>query len=393
MNKYVFTAAIWVLLLPVFSMAQTHSGFPVDILPGPAPQPVTVNGRTALVYELHMTNYASLPIEVTGIVVFGDGANALASYRGLALDKAMIPVEKLSSAEEPPSAGGAQTIAEGHSVLIFIDLLLDSGTAAPAKLRHQFSFSVPRKNKAPYETTFMGPTVSLVQDPVPILRAPLRGAGWIANNAFSNGASGDHRRALNAYDGRERIPQRFAIDWIRIDSNGNLFHGDAKANEHFYGYGAQVLAVADGRVSDLKDGLEENVGTTERDNRTITVDNAVGNYVTLGLGHGQFAVYAHLQPGSFRVKLGDKVRAGQVLALLGNSGNSDAPHLHFQLVDANSPFGSEGVPYELETFTELGVVADSAALDAGQAWQPKPGERPVVHRREFPVDQAVLVLP
>jgi murein DD-endopeptidase MepM/ murein hydrolase activator NlpD len=87
------------------------------------------------------------------------------------------------------------------------------------------------------------------------------------------------------------------------------------------------------------------------------------------------------------------VRVGQVLALLGNSGNSDAPHLHFQLVDANSPFGSEGIPYELETFTEVGVVADSEALDAGQAWRPKPGERPVDHRREFPADQAVLIFP
>ena len=63
-------------------------------------------------------------------------------------------------------------------------------------------------------------------------------------------------------------------------------------------------------------------------------------------------------------------------------------------MDANSPFGSEGIPYELESFTELGVVADSAALDAGQAsWQPKPGERPVVHAREFPADKAVLVFP
>ena len=247
-------------------------------------------------------------IEVTGIGVFGDGTNALASYRGQALDKVIIPVEKLSSAEEPPSsAASAQTIAEGHSVLIFVDIVLDSGAATPAKLRHQFSFSVPRKNKAPYETTLVGPIVAVVKEIAPVLHAPLRGSRWIANNAFSSGASGEHRRALNAYDGKERIPQRFAIDWMRIDSNGNLFHGDTNASENFYGYWAEVLAVAEGRVSDLKDGLPENVGSTERDNRTITVDNAVGNYVTLDLGHGRFAVYAHLQPRSFTVKLGDKV--------------------------------------------------------------------------------------
>jgi murein DD-endopeptidase MepM/ murein hydrolase activator NlpD len=83
------------------------------------------------------------------------------------------------------------------------------------------------------------------------------------------------------------------------------------------------------------------VCSTERDNRTITLANAFGNYATLDLGLGRFADYAHLQPRRFSAKLRDKVREGQALALLGNSGNSDAPRLRFQLVDADSPFGSE----------------------------------------------------
>ena len=58
----------------------------------------------------------------------------------------------------------------------------------------------------------------------------------------------------------------------------------------------------------------------------------------------RYPVYAHLQPGSLRVKLGDKVRRGQTLGLVGNSGNSTEPHLHFHITDANSPLGSEGLP-------------------------------------------------
>jgi murein DD-endopeptidase MepM/ murein hydrolase activator NlpD len=79
-----------------------------------------------------------------------------------------------------------------------------------------------------------------------------------------------------------------------------------------------------------------------------------------------------------------------VLGLLGNSGNSDAPHLHFQLMDANSPLGAEGIPYELATFTQLGVVTDlSEVLDPrGKGWQPE--GKPVVHRQEFPEDNAVV---
>jgi hypothetical protein len=127
--------------------------------------------------------------------------------------------------------------------------------------------------------------------------------------------------------------------------------------------------------------------------RVITVDSAVGNYVTLDLGHGRFALYAHLQPGSLRVKVGDNVKAGQALALIGNSGNSDAPHLHFQLTDGNSPMGSEGIPHGFETFTQLGVIDGPDVLDSGKAWPPNAGEKPVVHHREFPVDNGVVTFP
>jgi murein DD-endopeptidase MepM/ murein hydrolase activator NlpD len=54
-----------------------------------------------------------------------------------------------------------------------------------------------------------------------------------------------------------------------------------------------------------------------------------------------------------RVKAGDKVRRGQVLGLVGNSGNSTEPHLHFQVSNGASPLGSEGVPYVLDAFELL----------------------------------------
>ena len=72
--------------------------------------------------------------------------------------------------------------------------------------------------------------------------------------------------------------------------------------------------------------------------------------VVIDIGGGNFAFFAHLKPGSLRVKLGDHVARGDVIALLGNTGNSDAPHLHFHVMDGPSPLDANGRPYVLTHF-------------------------------------------
>jgi murein DD-endopeptidase len=117
-------------LLPACSIPQTHSGFPVDIVAGPPPQSVASEGRTWLVYELHLTNYAPLPIELTGVEVFGDGGTTLAIYRGQELEKAVISVEELSSADSPSAFAGTRTLGEGRAAIMFINLALEPGASA-----------------------------------------------------------------------------------------------------------------------------------------------------------------------------------------------------------------------------------------------------------------------
>ena len=394
MFERLLAGAILVSLISLPSLAQTHSPFPVDITTPRTPQSVMVDGRARLVYELHLAGFVPWAIELTGIDVFG-GTTPLASYRGDVLDKMVVPAEQLfHTADSTASTDKPRSIGVGHGAIVFFDLTLDAGDHPPAELRHRFTFSFEGSNGKPVERIVDGVIVPVVQEPTTVLRAPLREGRWVAFNAFSNGASPDHRRAVNAVDGRLYIAQRFAVDWARLGPDGRLFHGDAKSNANFYGYGAEVLAVADARVSDVKDGLPDNVGSTARSSRVITLENVTGNGVILDIGHGSFAVYAHMQPGSLTVKVGDHVKAGQVLGLLGNSGNSDGPHLHFQLTDANSPLGSEGIPYELESFTQLGAVSDDPAVqDNGQVLLSKEQEKPVVHRQEFPVNNAVVTFP
>jgi hypothetical protein len=370
-------------LLPLCGLAQSHSAFPVDVTVTRAPQPVMADGSSHLLYELHITNFAPIAIELTGLDVLGDDRSApLASLRDAALEKVLVGIGPDDNKDK------VRAIGAGRSVVLFLDLTVLG--APPALLRHRFSFSGVMNDGAAIDKTFDGPVVAVMRAPVPVLRAPLHGPGWVAVNGLSNA---EHRRSLVPVDGRVWIAQRFAIDWVQLGADGRLLHGEPNANANFYGYGAQVLAVADARVCDLKDGLPENAGNNEQRAVPITLDTIAGNYLILDLGHGRFALYAHLQPGSFRVKLGDTVKVGEVLALLGNSGNSDALHLHFHLMDANSPLGAEGMPYELERFTQTGVVEDPAVVDTFQTWRPKAGAVPVVRRREFPIDNAVVSFP
>jgi murein DD-endopeptidase len=141
-----------------------------------------------------------------------------------------------------------------------------------------------------------------VRRPPPlVLGPPLREGMWVAARGPSN-ASG-HRRALIANEGKAYIAQRFAIDWMKVGLDRRVMPENHQSkNESWYGYGAEVIAVADAVVTAIKDGIPENVPLSEKMAVPITSETVGGNYVVLNLGGGRYAFYGHLQPKSLRVK-------------------------------------------------------------------------------------------
>jgi len=105
--------------------------------------------------------------------------------------------------------------------------------------------------------------------------------------------------------------------------------------------------------------------------------------VILSLGGNVFAIYAHVQPGSIKVKPGQQVRRGDVLASLGNSGFSYEPHLHFQIADADGLAG-EGLPYVFSGYESFGINVADKPLD--------PSKHHSVKGR-FPVTDEVISFP
>lgn len=361
--------------------APALSGFPVDVAIPKAPAPVLTDGRARLLYELRVTNFHTAPIDLAALDLLDDAGTVLAHYAPADL------VAMIGTIGPEPTPGTERTLAGGRTGVVFIDLALPTGAKVPARLGHRLTFSLTLPDGKTIERSLTGPATP-VDAPAVVIAPPLAGDGWLAANGL---AAPDHRRSWNAINGRAHLAQRFAIDWIRLDNKGRFLAGDPGRNESYPGYGAPVLAVADARVVSIINDLPENAGANPQEGRRPTVETISGNTVILDLGNGAYALYGHLQTGSVLVHPGEAVHTGQVLAKLGNSGNSDAPHLHFQLMDAPSALGAEGLPYAIARFTMAGVASDPAVLDGKAAW--KTSGLPHAIAAEFPDNNAVVSFP
>jgi len=342
---------------------------PLDVTTPSPPHAFQADGKTHLVYELHVVNMSHWDCLVTKLeAVSGDAAaRSLDSAAGAKLEGMM--------ARPGVTVPEKARLAPGGEAIVYMWLSLDRASDAPAALRHRFTVKL-----GDYPEELSMDTVTLaVSKAVPTITAPLRGDHWLAGNGPSN-ASG-HRRALIPIDGHAVIAQRFAIDWVKLGTEGQTYRGDKLDNKNYFAYGVDALAVADGVVTEVKDGIPENIPGANSRAVPITLETVGGNHVIIDIGGDNFAFYAHLQPGSLRVKLGDKVRRGQVVGLVGNSGNSTEPHLHFHIANNSSPLGSEGLPYALPSFEVEG---------SGWTWKPSASDSPAKHTNEIPLENQVV---
>jgi murein DD-endopeptidase MepM/ murein hydrolase activator NlpD len=177
-----------------------------------------------------------------------------------------------------------------------------------------------------------------------------------------------------------------------MDEASRIYAGPREEVRSYTIYGREALAVADARVASVVDYLPEQ--TPGRFPEAISIAQADGNSVVLDLGGGRFALYAHLQPRSVRVRKGERVRRGQVLGLVGNSGNSVAPHLHFHVMDGASALDSNGLPYEIDAFEVAGHTPGTAAFDEaeekGTPLAVTPVTPPERVTRALPLDQSIV---
>jgi murein DD-endopeptidase MepM/ murein hydrolase activator NlpD len=339
------------------------------------PTPVIVSGSPRLVFELHVTNFAREPLRLQRLTILDPKLRrTVAEFRDDTLVQRLAQPAAASATKDP------LTIAPGARVVVYLELDLARGRAAPATLAPRVEYSRSGTTEA-----VEGTDVPVRRAAPPVLSAPLRGGPWAA--VYHPSWERGHRRVLYAVGGRARIPGRFAIDWIKLDAKGRQTRDGHDRVADWLGYGADVLAVADAVVAATRDDVTESAHLSTHPNHTL--EDATGNYVALDLGDGRYAFYEHLKPGSVRVAPSQRVRRGQVIAALGFTGQSTGPHLHFHVADANSPLGAEGVPFVLERFELLGAYPDIGSL--GKApWVPLDGSAGSTRIREMPAPNVVV---
>jgi hypothetical protein len=366
---------------PVGRAEATENMTPLLLAVQDAPIPfMGSDGQTHLVYELRMTNYSSAEIAVEKVEVISGEATLQT------LDTAAV-AGRLQPAGQRDSVG---TVAKGTLALFFLDVTLAPGAKVPADLTHRVSLRVSAAPPGQQEFTETGGPTKVERQPVALIGPPLRGTHYISADSCCDAIR--HTRAALPVNGRVWVSQRYAVDWEQTDTGGRIYAGSREKLESYAIFGQPVLAVADALVVSVVDGEPEQ--TPGKYPTNISLDKADGNAVILDLGAHRYALYAHMQPGSIKVRSGERVHLGQVIGLVGDTGNSLVPHLHFQVTDGPSSLSANGLPYEISDFQVTGTTGGTKAFDEAEANGTPLPITPVVPPRAvkqaMPLDQLII---
>ncbi len=341
------------------------------------------DGRTHLVYELEATNFTSGKVTIGKLEVLdADTDDVVATLDAKEVAARLQP----AGLREP-----VDSLAPSMTALVFLHVSFDEANQVPDQLVHHLSLRAAAAPPGQQQITeTVGPTKVDRRDVV-VVGPPLRGSNFLAADSCCDATR--HTRAALPINGEVWLSQRYAVDYEQLDANNRIYSGQNKKDlDNYTIYGQEALAAADGTVVKVVDGLPEQVPGIFPEG--ISLDEADGNSVILDIGGGNYALYAHFQPGTIRVQEGDRVKRGDVLALVGNSGNSVAPHLHFHVMSGKLSLTSNGLPYAIDSFTVIGRTTGTDAFDEAEAegtpLEVDPVDPPETVTGAMPLDQTVV---
>ncbi len=364
----------------------------------PAPVPAT-DRRVHLAYELLLTNAVTAPVTVTEVDVRDAATHAsLLSLTQPALSKDATPLAGTpgdESTDDPGTQPPPITIRPATTWVVWLDVTLPTTARVPAHLEHRVvgSASTPAGTMPIDE---LADTIKAAPSPPAVLSPPVAGGTWY----MSEGCCSDdthHRRGLAPLNGQLQVPQRFAIDFYKLDDQHRTWVGDPHQLSSYLSYRQPILASADGTVVDATDRFA-NSTSLPAPPPIPPIAETVGNHVIEQIGPGTYVLYAHMDPGSVKVHTGSEVHRGQQLGLIGTSGNSTTPHLHFQLLSTATFFPSDSEPYVFDQFRLLGSITerlwdDNLGLQPSGTLPFAPDPAAGNRRDQLPLDRTVVTFP
>jgi hypothetical protein len=309
-----------------------------SVLAAPIAVPAT-DKKIHMAYELVLTNVLQTQTTIRSVKATA-GDRTLFDISG---DKLKTWMKVFGDKER-----GA-VIGPGQSAIVWIDATVDTRADVPDTIEHSIDIEVAEATPPLIPKTLVEKVATTKVDktePI-VIKPPLDGPHWLDGDSCCEVLG--HWGAANPINGKLFIAERFAIDYVQLTDAGTLFTGDKTKTSSYAYFGANVHAVADGKVVAVVNNLPEQTPSIGASG--LRIEEYGGNHVVQDIGNGHYAFYAHMQEGDgVKVKVGDDLKAGQVVGLLGNSGNSDAPHLHFHVMNGPDPLAANGLPFEIDSF-------------------------------------------
>lgn len=344
------------------------------------------NGRGYNDLVVHSVAIAAEPDETLTVVSMRVElleAGAVVETRHLSPAALTASTQRLASAPFPEAIGAQLLNREGLTGLFGRDLrfadtpalapatalvasaLYFATTASPDQVRVTLDYQAARQRRVRSASA----TASIVRYQSPIAHvSPLSGV-WT-------------QQAIPTLQSHHRLnpSTEYAVDFFRMNENGEIFSGDILDASASFGYGAPVMATADGVVvSVIGDETQDRAAITRRPDETPQqAGDRIGRYMQERLvrnfrraaagnlivirheanGVVEYSSYGHLRTGSVRVAVGQNVRQGDVIAEVGDTGDSAAVHLHYQLNRGDDPFTTQSLPVRFANIRAAGGNAE-----------------------------------
>jgi biotin carboxyl carrier protein len=356
------------------------------------PAPVLgTDGKVHLAYELFLTNAISLPFAVSSLDIADPATGE--TLLTIGPDDIQRDITRLGDDAEGTDETGPITIAQSETWIAWIDVAVDPD-AVPAQLQHTANGALQRPDGQAVEVDAVINTTTVSDAEAQVVSSPVAAGDWYMSEGCCSNFT-HHRNGFAPINGQGLVPQRFAVDFYKVDADGKTWEGDPSKVESYFSYREPIVSATSGTVVRAVDEFDNSTSLPGPPPIPPIIET-VGNHVVVEIEPGRYLLYGHMDPGSVKVKVGDTVKVGQELGLIGTSGNSTTPHLHFQLQTEPTFFPTDSLPWVFDQFTLLGSVPDRI-WDDDLGLQPTgqlPFDKidPSDRTNEMPLDRTVVRL-